>query len=290
VLAALKSGAGQEAEWDRLAAWIFAPLDQRKLTPRSNVTVAQRFERMLANDLANQNARNAAANLPRIFRPDADYWVKQADQRVRASAEEMQLEIALEEVRKAVSIDPKHVQAHRLTSRFLEKLQRFDDALAAYKLLVDLPGATAADFANAGYMAALRGWSDEAKSFFGAGTQRFPQEEIVARMEGWALLNLRTPEPALAAFRRSEALLVAAQKKPGADLLAGVVITSWLVEKAEDAVQEYRRLIALDAKYGDATKVRAFAWSEAEVKSMLAALAETLRRHPELAPRSPAPN
>jgi len=91
----------------------------------------------------------------------------------------------------------------------------------------------------------------------------------------------------LAAFRRAEALIKAGEK-PDETLLAGLVITQWQLGDKDESVTDYMRLIRQNSNFArDEYLVNQLSRPEAETKPLRVALAETLRRHPELSPQRP---
>ncbi len=112
--------------------------------------------------------------------------------------------------------------------------------------------------------------------------------------------------PADASLRLRAAAMLRAQKQPrlalqaledarpapppAADFLASLALTRWLCDDKDGAVRDGQRLLTLDPGFANPAASRAGPLPEADATALAAALAETVRRHPELAPKpSPTP-
>ena len=119
---------------------------------------------------------------------------------------------------------------------------------------------------------------------------RSPGNIEIHRMHGWALVNVADNAGAFSAFTQARGLLPA-NAKPSYDLLAGLVISSWLTDRHDEAVTHYVSLIEIgrsDQKPEDwalAATITAKDWPKTESHPLEAARQETLRRHPHLAPK-----
>ena len=156
--------------------------------------------------------------------------------------------------------------------------------MTAYDTLLALPNASAVDYMRAGYLAAQVGQANRAREIFRLAEEQFPNVADLQRLKGWTLINLNDPAEALAAFLRYEPLLAAGDSpEPGG--IAGLAVARWQTGDKEGAVREYQRVIAANAAYADAAKIKASDYTGIEKNLMLTVLAETLHRHPELVPK-----
>jgi hypothetical protein len=104
---------------------------------------------------------------------------------------------------------------------------------------------------------------------------------------GFSSLVYSLPEPveAVGMFSAVERLEKEDGLLPDADTLAGLVIGQWMNCDWDSSVASYQRLIASDESFADAEKVKARDRPQRQTEALLAALGETLRRHPDLVPR-----
>ena len=154
-------------------------------------------------------------------------------------------------------------------------------------MIVARPDAASDDFAQAGYLSAKLGKSDLCESIFGQGRGRFPKDPDLYVYQGRAMLNLDRNTEAVAAFETSEQLL-AAGENPSSYLLAGQAAANWAAGRKDNAVAAYVRLMTVgqgNINWADSIAVAKADLTNVEKQPLLEALAETLRQHPELAPR-----
>ncbi len=175
--------------------------------------------------------------------------------------------------------------AWRAKAKALGKLQRKEEALATYMQLWTHPDATVGDFTDGGYLAAQLQKKEQVDQAFRAGMERFPSNPSTARMEGWARLNLNDSEGAAKSFQRCLQLLTDAKAKPDTDLLAGLTIAHWLLKDAVKATEYCKALIESNTAWAKVETIQQQGWPEMETKPLLEALAATLQKHPELAPK-----
>ena len=192
---------------------------------------------------------------------------------------------ALATADRALGLDARNLPCLRVRARALEALQRNDEALAAYQAILVAGGQEVSDFTVPGYLAARLTRAAAVDLYFRAGQQAHSLSEELARMEGWARLNLGSFPAAVAAFRRAESLQKPGEK-PSEDRLGGLALALWLNGERDAAIAGYGKLIEANAKWAKAETITGQKWPEAESKPMEALRAETLRRHPELAPKA----
>jgi hypothetical protein len=77
--------------------------------------------------------------------------------------------LALEAADKALVVDTTSLPAHRLRVACLTDLNRSEDALQEWQVIVARPDVASDDFAQAGYLSAKVGKSDLGDSIFGQG-------------------------------------------------------------------------------------------------------------------------
>ena len=83
---------------------------------------------------------------------------------------------ALEAADKALAVDTASLSARRLRVACLTDLNRSEDAVQEWLVIVARPDAASDDFAQAGYLAAKLGKSDLGNSILGQGRGRFPKD------------------------------------------------------------------------------------------------------------------
>lgn len=259
---------------------------------------------LLAGMLVRENAaRSAEAQDPgvpkragllrehglKLIPDDARLW----ERAVASLVEQEDYPRALHVADKTLSLERGNIAALRATAKSLNRLDRGEEALAAYRELVETGGSEVSDFTDPAYLAAKLDKKSEANHFLNAGSEKVPQSDVFARMEGWARIGLHENEAALRAFRRAEALIEGGQK-PGTNLLSGLAIAQWLNGKRDEAIVTYRQLIETGraqktpTDWADPKKIIDLKWPEAEIKPLEEIRAATLAKHPELAPKNPS--
>ncbi len=172
----------------------------------------------------------------------------------------------------------------RITAWANDKLGKTDESLAIHGQILASHAATAEDFGNAGYFAATKNRADLSKDWFAAATAKFPADPIIRRREGWSLLTLARNAEALTAFLKARSLL-----KPGDDgdamLLAGLALSSWLLDQKDEAMAYYKTLVETNPGMAQAETITQLGWTEAETKPMEALRAATLLKFPALVPK-----
>jgi tetratricopeptide (TPR) repeat protein len=181
---------------------------------------------------------------------------------------------------KALAADTSGLAAHRLRAGCFDDLKRWQEALQEYQLIVARPDARDFDFGQAALLAARMGKGDVSDSVSAQGILRFPDDSNLCYYRGWSLLNLHRATEAITAFEMAEKLLGGGE--PPTLLLAGEVAANWAVGAKDESVATYVRLINIDKSWADSSQVGASDLTEAEIKPIVEALTETLRRHPEL--------
>ncbi len=315
--------------WGSLARWLAMPAAEQPLVPDSKLNRRQVAERerdhgskeslesalvydstvplahvLLAGMLVRENAaRSAEAQDPgvpkragllrehglKLIPDDARLW----ERAVASLVEQEDYPRALHAADKTLSLERGNIAALRATAKSLNRLDRGEEALAAYRELVETGGSEVSDFTDPAYLAAKLDKKSEANHFLNAGSEKVPQSDVFARMEGWARIGLHENEAALRAFRRAEALIEGGQK-PGTDLLSGLAIAQWLNGKRDEAIVTYRQLIETGraqktpTDWADPKKIIDLKWPEAEIKPLEEIRAATLAKHPELAPKNPS--
>jgi tetratricopeptide (TPR) repeat protein len=154
---------------------------------------------------------------------------------------------ALEAADKALAVDTTSLPAHRLRAACLTDLNRSEDALQEWQVIVARPDAASDDFAQAGYLSAKVGKSDLCDSIFGQGRVRFPKDPDLSVYQGRAMLNLHRNTEAVAAFEVSEQLLTSGGN-PSSYFLAGQAAANWAAGRKDNAVAAYVRLITVGRK------------------------------------------
>jgi WD40 repeat protein/tetratricopeptide (TPR) repeat protein len=317
----LEETPGDDA-WAKLARWLVMPSDKRTLTPNSPVTVRLIAERerdsgtrkglesalrynptvplahvllagVLAEEDAKKNAEERDPSIPhrvgflrycglRLLPEDAALQSRAAESLVKQGV----YKGALSAVGKALALEPKNLAALRAQSSAFSGLKRNEEALAAYRAVLEAGGVDEGDFSAPAYLAAKMQRQSDAKFFLAAGRAKLPGSVPFARMEGWSLINLGDEAGAVAAFRRGESL-VGAGEKPDEDLLAGLALSLWLNQQRDEAVAAYIRLIESreDRAWATPEKIAGTGWPEAERVPLESLRIETLRRHPEWNPK-----
>ena len=158
--------------------------------------------------------------------------------------------------------------------------------MPAYESLAALPDATADDLTNAGVLCIAQKLAPRGRELLQLARTRFPEKIDTYLHQGWACIKAGLPDEALVAFQAAERSIKAPGQKELTDLFAGLVVSHWLTKDNTGAVAAYKLLIPSNAAYADKKWVSALDWSDAEKIPLLAALAETLRLHPELVPKA----
>jgi tetratricopeptide (TPR) repeat protein len=311
-LSSLQADAETVDAWGEMFRWLSAPSKDRTVTPSSKVTNAQIAERerdtLTREGLQSALRYDPAVPLARLLlsgfeknvlradflrKYDLDRLPDDAEIWARASTilqNQGQTQPAIAAARKAIQLNPKLVTPCRVLAAALERAGAVEESLAAYETLLTLTAANANDYGNAGYFAAKLDRAERARAIFSEGEARFPEEPHLVKMRGWAAINLNAPDEALAEFLRSAAMQESQNPKVGVNwnTLAGLAVSRLLTGDQEGAVLDLKRVLTLKPLYADG-KAFVAAWTSAESRPMLELLAETLKRHPELAPRPTPP-
>ncbi|HET9378743.1 MAG TPA: hypothetical protein VFO40_27475, partial [Chthoniobacterales bacterium] len=307
----VRDSAKDDELMSRFIRWFCSPIEERMIFPDSKMNNATWLDNQIVSipSVPESLATNAFEAFPSRPLPElamakyakdsagADFLRSQAlnrlpkDGAICTKAGEMLRDQrrpyqALEAAGKALAVDTTSLPAHRLRVACLTDLNRSEDALQEWQVIVARPDAESDDFARAGYLAAKVGKSDFCDSIFGQGRGRFPKDPDLYFHQGWAMLNLHRNTEAVAAFETSEQSS-ASGKNPSSYLLAGQAAANWAAGRKDNAVAAYLRLITVgqgNINWADSTAVAKADLTNAEKQPLLEALAETLRQHPELAP------
>jgi tetratricopeptide (TPR) repeat protein len=302
----------EENDWATLARWLALPSDSRPVTPNSPLTYRQLAERerdtMLKEGLVSALRTDPTVPLARLFLAALESdrarvkFLREYELRhlpddpalwARASlslAEQKQFEPAIQAAQKALSLDPTLAAAHRSLAAALQAAGQKEKAMEAYEKLITNTNTEFGDFIDAGYLAARLGRADQARAIFRDAKQNYPKIPGIVRMEGWALINLQSPAEALDAFQRY-ASMVDPNVGPNPNGVSGLAVSRWLTGDKDGAVADYERAIRLAPSLANADAIQRSAYADVERTPLLEVLAETLKRHPELAPKpSPTPD
>ncbi len=237
--------------------------------------------------------------------PDAvDELCQTLIRKVLAEAPVTWLEAVAEDLKSVAEEEPQAVTARRhdflrsaadrhpssailLRTALVTHAETAPERLAMEDRLLLLPGVVSGDFTNAAYGAAQRGDAARTKRLLEMALARFDADETVHRMAGWSYLNLADPDAARKAFEAARERLKA-ERKPNADLLAGLAISQWQTSDWEAAVVSYKALIetgrAQDESkdWTDAGVVIELMATEIEKKTLEEVRQATLAKFPEL--------
>jgi WD40 repeat protein/serine/threonine protein kinase len=308
----VRDSAKDDELMSRFIRWFCSPIEERTIFPDSKMNNATWLDNQIVSipSVPESLATNAFEAFPSRPLPElamakyaedsagADFLRSQAlkrlpkDGAICTKAGEMLRDqrrpyMALEAADKALAVDTTALPAHRLRAACLTDLNRSEDALQEWQVIMARPDAASTDFAQAGYLAAKVGKSDLCNSIFGQGRGCFPKDPDLRVYHGWAMLNLHRNTEAVAAFETSEQLL-ASGENPSSHLLAGQAAANWAAGRKDNAVAVYVRLITVgqgNINWADSTAVAKADLTNAEKQPLLEALAETLRQLPELAPQ-----
>ncbi len=191
-------------------------------------------------------------------------------------------EKALNAAEKALGLDPGLSSAYREKAMALGRLGRGGEAIALWEVFLPEPEAVATDFTEAGNLAAKLGDGEAALRIFAEAKKRFPRNESVHRMEGWAAIKLGKPATALKAFESAMALL-----PPDllvSDLLLGLSLAQWLNGDRTSAVATFRRVVDIDERWSETGTVANLDWPDAEKRPLEELRKAALAMHPGDAP------
>jgi tetratricopeptide (TPR) repeat protein len=306
----VRDSAKDDEPMSRFIRWFCSPIEERTIFPDSKMNNATWLDNQIVSipSVPESLATNAFEAFPSRPLPElamakyakdsagADFLRSQAlkrlpkDGAICTKAGEMLHDQrrpyrAFEAAAKALAVDATSLPAHRLRVACLTDLNRSEDALQEWQVIVARPDAASDDFGQAGYLSAKVGKSDLCDSIFGQGRGRFPKDPDLYFRQGWAMLNLHRNAEAVAAFETSEQLL-ASGENPSSYLLAGQAAANWAAGIKDNAVAAYARLITVgqgSINWADSTAVAKANLTNAEKQPLLEALAETLRQQPELA-------
>ncbi len=195
---------------------------------------------------------------------------------------------ALQTADRWLKLESENLGAFRIKAWAYDKLGKTDESLANHARILASSAATADDFGNAGYFAATKNRADLSKDWFAAATAKYPADPVIRRREGWALLTLARNAEAHAAFLKARSLV-----KPGEDvdarLLAGLALSSWLLDQKDEAMGYYKTLVETNPGMAKAETITQLGWTEAETKPLEALRAATLIKFPALVPKEAPP-
>jgi WD40 repeat protein/tetratricopeptide (TPR) repeat protein len=307
----LMDSATDDQPMSRFILWVCSPVEGATIFANCGVSRATWIDNQIltAPEVTEAFAREAFLALPGSpltelgmakFVDDsvgAKFLRKQALQRLPSDAtictragellrDQEQFAEALMVADKAIAADTSSLAAHRLRSRCLDDLKRWEEALQGYQAILARSDALGSDFGEAGYVAAKMGKGNVCDSVFTQGIERCPNDPDLYYCRGWALVNLHRPIEAIRAFAMAENFL------GGRDNLLGErkPTTFPVLEEAaagakDQAVAAYVKLINLDERWADSRFVRNLDATDVEKEALLEALAETLECHPELKPQ-----
>lgn len=284
--------------WGELFHWLALSRERRTTHPRSTRTLRQIAEqerdagtsaslasallydptiplaRLLSAEFENNPQRAAFLREYDLRRMPED-----PDLRERASrslAKQKEAAAALDAAQNSAGTQRARAKAYIASKQHAE-------AVAAYEPLLSSRAASADDFGEAAYQAALAGAADKAREIFALADDRFPGAPRVAREKGWALLHFGDAAGAVNAFEAALTSHAAVESGDRIDLLAGLAAARWAAGRRDGAIATFRDLIAAAPGWAEPKHIYQQEWPEAETKPLLEVQAETLRRHPELA-------
>jgi tetratricopeptide (TPR) repeat protein/flagellar basal body-associated protein FliL len=179
------------------------------------------------------------------------------------------------------------LKALRARAKALFSIGRHEDALRAYRTVIEAGGRDVDDFTAPAYLAGGTGNKSESEYFLTLGLRMHPKSEEIAHSEGWTRINLQENPAALAAFLRARSLLER-NEKPSSTLLGGLALAQWLNNEREAAIGTYRQLVETGRSqeepkdWADPKTIAAKKWPAFKADSMEALRAATLARHPDL--------
>ena len=312
LLTSLQRSAAKPHSWEQLALWALSLPAERHDMPSSSQTNSDIAQRELATgqqaDI--EIALHLAPFLPlarlrlAAFEEDtvrADFLRHYDLQHlppvatvrltaVRLLEQQNQPQLAFELARSVTMAEPKNAEAWRQVVALLQfDFERRDEARQASETLAKLPDATADDISNAGLLCIEQKLVPRGRELLQEAAAKFPDDPSVYRCRGWGFIVLGSHDEALAAFEKSKALTKTSGQEPTSSLLAGLATTRWLTGDKAGAMAACQQLIAAQTAYADQQWVGCLPWIDAEKVPLIAAIAETLREHPELAPKPPTP-
>ena len=251
--AALLAPVSGNDAWCQLARWLATPASERTLTPDSQFTNRQIAER--------ERDSGTTSGLESALRYDPTVplgHILLAGALLRDDAG-----------KKVAERDPKAAQRAAFLRTFGLKLLPEDSGLWAR--------AAASLFEQRDYTLAL-GAAEKALSL---DAKNVPS--LCTRAH--CLIALGDAVNALAALRTAQEIAVTAGGKPEATLRASLAAALWLNHEPDQALDTFARLIETDPVWAKPGEILRQGLPESETEALEAVRAETLMRHPKLAPK-----